>query len=118
MTTSRIRDRPGLAAGTGDEVGTVLYSRGIYAAMLAVEAAKKAQEIHGVAEITPAMMRDGMANLVITEELMEELGLPNFGPAFEVTCQNHGGTGEAMIQQWDAKRPVEPDHRLDRPTAS
>ncbi len=92
----------GLAAGSGDEVGTVLYSRGMYAAMLAVEAAKVAQEIHGVAQITPAMMRDGMANLVITEELMEELGLPNFGPAFEVSCENHGGSGEAMIQQWDA----------------
>ena len=92
----------GLAAGTGDEVGTVLYSRGMYASMLAVEAAKKAQELHGTDMITPAMMRDGMANLVITEELMEELGLPGFGPAFEVTCQNHGGTGEAMIQQWDA----------------
>jgi len=92
----------GKAAGTGDEVGTVLYSRGMYAAMLAVEAAKKAQEIHGVAEITPAMMRDGMANLEITEELMAELGLPNFGPAFSVSCQNHGGTGQAMIQQWDA----------------
>jgi branched-chain amino acid transport system substrate-binding protein len=92
----------GLAAGTGGEIGTVLYSRGMYAAMLAVEAAKVAQQIHGVAQITPAMMRDGMANLVITEELMAELGLPNFGPAFEVTCQNHGGSGEAMIQQWDA----------------
>ncbi|MGY6632898.1 MAG: ABC transporter substrate-binding protein [Alkalilacustris sp.] len=92
----------GLNAGTGDEVGTVLYSRGMYAAMLAVEAAKVAQEMHGVAAITPAMMRDGMANLVITEELMESLGLPGFGPAFEVSCQNHGGSGEAMIQQWDA----------------
>jgi branched-chain amino acid transport system substrate-binding protein len=93
----------GLAAGTGDEVGTVLYSRGMYASMLAVEAAKRAQELHGTDMITPAMMRDGMANLVITEELMDELGLPNFGPAFEVSCQNHGGTGEAMIQQWDAE---------------
>ncbi len=92
----------GLAAGTGEEVGTVLYSRGMYAAMLAVEAAKKAQEIHGTAAITPAMMRDGMANLEITEALMEELGLPNFGPAFEVVCQNHGGTGQGLIQQWDA----------------
>jgi len=92
----------GLAAGTGDEVGTVLYSRGMYASMLAVEAAKKAQELHDTDVITPAMMRDGMANLVITEELMEELGLPGFGPAFEVSCENHGGTGEAMIQQWDA----------------
>ena len=93
---------PGLYAGTGDEVGTVLYSRGLYAAMLAVEAARTAQELHGVGVITPAMMRDGMANLVITEERMVELGLPGFGPAFEVSCQNHGGTGEAMIQEWDA----------------
>ena len=92
----------GLEAGTGDEVGSVLYSRGMYAAMLAVEAARTAQEIHGVANITPAMMRDGMANLVITEERMAELGLPNFGPPFEVSCQNHGGSGQAMIQQWDA----------------
>jgi branched-chain amino acid transport system substrate-binding protein len=92
----------GLATGTGAEVGTVLYSRGMYAAMLAVEAAKKAQEIHGVANITPAMMRDGMENLVITEELMASLGLPNFGPTFDVSCQNHGGSGMAKIQQWDA----------------
>nr|WP_092888183.1 ABC transporter substrate-binding protein [Roseicitreum antarcticum] len=92
----------GLYAGTGEEVGTVLYSRGLYAAMLAVEAAKKAQEIHGVTEITPAMMRDGMEQLEITEARMAELGLPNFGPAFSVSCQNHSGSGEAMIQQWDA----------------
>ncbi|MGG7644748.1 ABC transporter substrate-binding protein [Rhodovulum sp. YNF3179] len=93
----------GLAAGAGDQVGTVLYSRGLYAAMLAAEAARTAQEIHGTAEITPAMMRDGMENLKITEERMAELGLPDFGPAFEVSCVNHGGPGEAMVQQWDAE---------------
>jgi branched-chain amino acid transport system substrate-binding protein len=31
----------GKAAGAGDQVGTVLYSRGMYAAMLAVEAAAR-----------------------------------------------------------------------------
>jgi branched-chain amino acid transport system substrate-binding protein len=93
----------GLAAGTGDEVGTVLYSRGLFAAMLAVEAAKTAQELHGTAQITPAMMRDGMANLEITEERLAGLGLPGFAAPFEVTCQNHGGTGAGLIQQWDAE---------------
>ncbi|MFN3954135.1 MAG: ABC transporter substrate-binding protein [Pararhodobacter sp.] len=92
----------GRAAGAGDQIGTVLYSRGLYAAMLAVESARTAQEIHGVAQITPAMMRDGMANLVMTEERMAGLGLPGFGPEFEVSCQNHGGSGAAMIQEWDA----------------
>jgi branched-chain amino acid transport system substrate-binding protein len=92
----------GLAAGAGDQIGTVLYSRGVYAAMLAAEAARTAQEIHGVAAITPAMMRDGMANLRITQERLTELGLPNFSAEFDVSCQNHGGGGQAMVQRWDA----------------
>ena len=92
----------GLAAGNGDQIGSVLYSRGIYAAMLAAEAAATAQRIHGTADITPAMMRDGMEALVITEERMTELGLPGFGPAFEVSCANHGGPGLGYVQQWDA----------------
>ncbi|MBM7070095.1 ABC transporter substrate-binding protein [Actibacterium sp. 188UL27-1] len=92
----------GKAAGSGDQTGTVLYNRGLYAAMLAAEAAKKAQEIHGVEEITAAMMRDGMEALEITEETMAELGMPNFGPAFAVSCENHGGSGQAKVQQWDA----------------
>ncbi len=92
----------GKAAGAGDQVGTVLYNRGMYAAMLAVEAAKTAQEIHGTADITPAMMRDGMEALVIDEAKMTALGMPNFGPTFSVSCENHGGPGLGAISQWDA----------------
>ena len=92
----------GKAAGAGDQVGTVLYNRGLYAAMLAAEAAKTAQGIHGTAEITPAMMRDGMEALEITEAKMAELGLPNFGPTFSVNCENHGGDALVGVTQWDA----------------
>jgi branched-chain amino acid transport system substrate-binding protein len=92
----------GLAAGAGDQIGSVLYNRGLYAAMLAAEAAKTAQEMHGTADITAAMMRDGMENLEITEAKMEELGLPNFGPEFKVTCENHGGDALVGVTQWDA----------------
>ncbi|MEP4195142.1 MAG: ABC transporter substrate-binding protein [Aliishimia sp.] len=92
----------GNAAGAGDQIGTVLYNRGLYAAMLAAEAAKKAQEIHGVADITPVMMRDGMEALEITEAKMAELGLPNFGPEFDVSCENHGGNALVGVTQWDA----------------
>jgi branched-chain amino acid transport system substrate-binding protein len=92
----------GKAAGAGDQIGTVLYNRGLYAAMLAAEATRKAQEIHGVMDITPAMMRDGMEALEITEARMVELGMPNFGPAFAVSCENHGGSGQGKVQQWDA----------------
>ncbi|MBM1632607.1 ABC transporter substrate-binding protein [Sulfitobacter mediterraneus] len=92
----------GKAAGAGDQIGTVLYNRGLYAAMLAAEAAKTAQEIHGTADITPAMMRDGMENLEITEAKMADLGMPNFGPSFSVSCENHGGPGLIGMTQWDA----------------
>ncbi|MEO1505868.1 MAG: ABC transporter substrate-binding protein [Pseudomonadota bacterium] len=92
----------GLAAGAGDQTGTVLYNRGMQAAMLAVEAAKKAQEIHGVADITPAMMRDGMEALEITDAVLDANGLPGFMPTFAVSCENHGVPGLGAIQQWDA----------------
>ena len=92
----------GNAAGAGDQIGTVLYNRGMYAAMLAAEAVKTAQGIHGEMDITPAMMRDGMEALVMTEEKMAALGLPNFGPEFSVSCENHGGEGLVGMTQWDA----------------
>ncbi len=92
----------GKAAGAGDQLGTVLYNRGLYAAMLAAEAAKTAQEMHGTADITPAQMRDGMEALEITEAKMAGLGFANFGPEFKVTCENHGGNGFGAVSQWDA----------------
>ena len=92
----------GKAAGAGDQIGTVLYNRGLYAAMLAVEAAHKAQEIAGKPDITAADMRAGMEALKIDQARMTELGLPGFGPEINVTCANHGGPGLGAIQQWDA----------------
>ena len=93
----------GKAAGDGSNPGTVLYNRGLYAAVLAVEAARKAQELAGVKDINPAQMRDGMEALDVTPARMEELGIPNFGPEIKVTCENHEGPGLGAIQQWDAK---------------
>jgi len=92
----------GLAAGAGDQIGNVAYNRGMYAAMLAVEAAKTAQEIHGTAEIDAAMMIDGMEALEITADKMTALGMQNFGPSFSVSCENHGGPGLVGVTQWDA----------------
>ncbi len=92
----------GKAAGDGNQLGTVIYNRGLYAAMLAAEAVRKAQEISGKMQIVASDMRDGMEALEITEERMTELGMPNFGPTFKVSCENHGGPGTAAVAQWDA----------------
>ena len=92
----------GKAAGAGDQLGTVQYNRGLYAAMLAAEAVKTAQEMHGTADIDAAMMRDGMEALEMTNARMEALGMSGFGPEFTVTCENHGGPGLVGVVQWDA----------------
>jgi branched-chain amino acid transport system substrate-binding protein len=92
----------GKASGAGDQIGSVLYSRGMYAALVISEAIRKAQDLAGHAAITPSELRDGFEALEITQERMVELGLPNFGQAFAASCEDHGGPGMAMIQQWDA----------------
>lgn len=92
----------GRASGAGDQAGTVLYSRGVYAAMVIAEAIRKGQELSGEAEINAAQLRDGFEALEITAERMEELGLPDFGQPIALTCENHGGDGLARIQQWSA----------------
>ncbi|SDX37471.1 amino acid/amide ABC transporter substrate-binding protein, HAAT family [Ruegeria halocynthiae] len=92
----------GKSAGAGDQMGAVQYNRGLYAAMLASEAIKTAQEMHSVADITPAMMRDGMEALEMTNAKMEGLGMSGFGPEFSVSCENHGGPGLVGVVQWDA----------------
>lgn len=92
----------GKAAGAGDQLGAVQYNRGLYAAMLASEAAKTAQQIHGTGDITAAMMRDGMEALEMTNAKMEALGMSGFGPEFSVSCENHGGPGLVGVVQWDA----------------
>ncbi|GHE01712.1 ABC transporter permease [Defluviimonas sp. 20V17] len=93
----------GKAAGAGDQEGTVLYNRGMYAAFLATEAARLAQQMSGKKQITPADMRDALEKLDISEAVMDKAGLKGFGPTFKVSCANHGGPGEAKVNQWDAK---------------
>ncbi len=92
----------GLAAGAGDQIGTVIYNRGLYAAMIAAEGARKAQELAGHSAITPQEMQAGLEALVINEDVMTKLGMPGFGPSFEASCSVHGGAGQVGIQQWDA----------------
>ena len=91
----------GLAAGTGANVGSVIYNRGLYAGMVAAEAVRNAQSIHGVADITAAMMRDGLDSLNMDNAAYARNGMTGFGPEFAVTCENHGGNGMAIIQEWD-----------------
>jgi len=92
----------GKAAGAGDQIGTVLYNRGMYMAMLHSEAARTAQKMTGNSDVSQGDMIKAMEAFEMTEAKMVDLGLPNFGPSFKVTCQNHGGDGMVAVSQWDA----------------
>jgi branched-chain amino acid transport system substrate-binding protein len=110
----------GMSSGAGDQVGSVLYSRGMYAALVISEAIRTAQDLAGTSQITPAQLRDGFEALEITEERMAELGLPGFGQAFAASCEDHGGPGAGLIQQWNADTQtwslitefIEPDNEV------
>ncbi|GGL73649.1 ABC transporter substrate-binding protein [Wenxinia marina] len=92
----------GHGAGDGQSIGNVQYIRGMYAAMLAAEAIRTAQELSGNTDITAAEMRDGMEALEVTNATMEAWGAPGIGPEFSVSCQNHGGPGRGLIVRWNA----------------
>ena len=87
---------------SGQHAGTVLYNRGLYAAILASEGIRTAQKLKGRSNVSSGDVRDGFEALEITESKMRRLGMPNFGPSFQVTCENHGGSMTAAVQQWDA----------------
>ncbi|MFG6079612.1 ABC transporter substrate-binding protein [Paracoccus litorisediminis] len=93
---------PGKASQGGQFVGSALYSRGMYAAVVIAEAIKKAQELAGTPAINATQLRDGFEALDITPARLTEIGLPDFGPEIKMSCDNHGGSGMARIQQWDA----------------
>ena len=93
---------PGKASQGGQHLGSAVYSRGMYAAVVIAEAIRTAQEMAGHSDISPEELRAGFENLDITPERLAEIGLPDFGPEIKTSCANHGGGGMARIQQWNA----------------
>jgi branched-chain amino acid transport system substrate-binding protein len=83
-----------------DDVGNVLYNRGMFNAVVLAEAIRVAQAKTGKTVITGADMRDGLEAINLSEERLTELGLPNFTGAVKGSCGDHEGGGSVFIQQW------------------
>lgn len=93
----------GLAPGEREEVGEVLYNRGVVNAVLVSEALRTAQGKFGERPLTGEEVRWGLENLKITEARLEELGLKGFMPPIEVSCADHEGHHPIRIQEWDGE---------------
>lgn len=81
-------------------IGTVLWNRGVAAAMLTVEAVRKAQEKYGKKAMSGEQVRWGIENLDINAGRLKQLGFNTMLPPVKVSCQDHGGSGLVRFQQW------------------
>jgi branched-chain amino acid transport system substrate-binding protein len=94
-------------AGTGpeEEVGTVLYNRGMTSAMLAVEGVFRAQERYGKGKVmTGDQIRWGLENLNITAARIEAIGMTGIMRPLSTSCADHEGSRSARMHTWDGKK--------------
>ncbi|HJV83827.1 MAG TPA: ABC transporter substrate-binding protein [Noviherbaspirillum sp.] len=88
-------------------VGSVYHMRGVTAAILWVEAMRKAQEKFGKGKVmTAQQVRWGFENLNIDEARQKQLGALGMFPPVKTTCDDHEGSGAVKVQQWNGKKWV------------
>ena len=94
----------GQGTGPRDEVGQVLYMRGLSAAMLAVEGVKRAQERFGKGKVmTGEQARWGYENLALDQKKLDALGFAGVMRPVSTSCVDHMGSAWARIHTWDGK---------------
>lgn len=94
----------GNGSGPRDEVGSVLYTRGMLISMLTVEAIRRAQEQYGKGQVlTGEQVRWGFENLNLDEARLRELGVGSVIRPIKTTCADHMGSSWARIHTWDGK---------------
>ncbi len=98
-----VHDR-GDGTGQKDEIGEVLYNRGMVAAMLSVEGVRRAQVKYGRKPLTGEQVRWGLENLAIDDAAIAALGLSGFMTPVVTSCSDHMGGNQVWIQTWDGMR--------------
>lgn len=97
----------GQGTGPKDEVGQVLYTRGVIIQMLGVEAVRKAQERFGKGKVmTAEQVRWGLENLNLDQKRLDALGFTGVMRPLQTTCADHMGSTWARVQTWDGGKWV------------
>jgi branched-chain amino acid transport system substrate-binding protein len=86
------------------KVGEVLYNRTLVTGMYNTEAIRLAIKKYGAKPPTKEQIRWGFENLELTDKRLEELGFKGLARPLKVSCENHEGNGQALVQQWDGKQ--------------
>jgi branched-chain amino acid transport system substrate-binding protein len=102
----------GQGTGPKDEVGQVLYTRGVIIQMLSIEAVRRAQERYGKGKVmTGEQVRWGLENLALDQKRLDALGFAGVMRPVSTSCSDHMGSTAARIETWDGKKwNIAPDY--------
>ena len=94
----------GQGTGPKEEVGQVMYLRGVLSSLLAVEGIRVAQERFGKGKVMNGeQVRWGLENLNLTQTKLDALGFAGVLGPINTTCQDHMGVSSTRMQTWDGK---------------
>jgi branched-chain amino acid transport system substrate-binding protein len=97
----------GQGTGSKEEVGQVLYMRGLISSMLAVEGVRKAQERFGKGKVmTGEQVRWGLENLNLDQKTLDAMGFAGVMRPVQTSCLDHMGASYVRVQTWDGSKWV------------
>ncbi len=92
-------------AGKREDVGQVLYNRGLVNAMLGVEAMRVAQEKFGKGKpVNGEQVQWALDNFSLTDQRIRELGFEGMLGPIKLSCADHEGSQIGRVQQWDGQK--------------
>ncbi|UJW79926.1 ABC transporter substrate-binding protein [Hydrogenophaga sp. SL48] len=101
---AKLHDK-GQGTGPKEEVGDVLYMRGLMSAMFGVEGVRAAQERFGKGKVvTGEQARWGYENLNLTQPKLDALGFKGVMRPISTSCQDHMGANWARVHTWDGAK--------------
>ena len=104
-----------------EEVGQVLYNRGLINAAIVVEAIRVAQGKYGNKPLTGEQVRWGLEHLNLDDKRIKEMGFEGLISPIKLSCADHEGAAKVRVQQWDGKKWafitdwITPNQQLLRP---
>ena len=95
----------GQGTGPKEEVGSVLYMRGLISAMLGVEGVRKAQERYGKGKVmTGEQTRWGLENLNLEQKTLDGMGFAGVMRPVQTSCLDHMGSSWVRVHTWDGAK--------------
>ena len=95
---------PGKSLAKPDEIGSVLYNRGLINSMLGTESIRTAMAKFGNKPMTGEQVRWGIEHLDLTAERIKQLGFEGMIGPIKVSCADHDGSRLSRVHQWDGKK--------------